>query len=314
MALPSAMRPHHWVKNLFVLAPIFFAGRFDSPLAWGHCGLAVASFCLLSSAVYLINDICDREEDRWHPDKRGRPIPSGRLSVGLATGSAVVLMVVGLGLAGTSVVWADWSVETLAGWGLLLWAGTYLVLNLLYSLWIKHHMYVDVIFIAMGFVLRAMGGAAAIGVGISPWLVVCTFTLCLFLGFTKRRGEMTQLADKTVEKTRRTNQSYQLRELDRLITISAGLAIMTYALYCLAPRTVQHIGSAHMVWTIPLVVYGIFRYDRLSRLRGRGDVVQLLMGDTVLWMVIGVYLAVAMVVVKFGDHPAVAPILDVQSR
>jgi 4-hydroxybenzoate polyprenyltransferase len=314
MALLPAMRPHHWVKNLFVLAPIVFAGRFDSPLAWVHCALAVASFCLLSSAVYLINDICDREEDRWHPDKRKRPIPSGRLSVGLAMVSAAVLMVVGLGLAGASVVWADWSVETLAGWGLLLWAGAYLVLNLLYSLWIKHHVYVDVIFIAMGFVLRAMGGAAAIGVGISPWLVVCTFTLCLFLGFTKRRGEMTQLADKTAEKTRRTNQSYQLRELDRLITISAGLAIMTYALYCLAPRTVQHIGSAHMVWTIPLVVYGIFRYDRLSRLRGRGDVVQLLRGDTVLWAVIVVYLAVAMAVVKFGDHPAVAPILDVQGR
>jgi 4-hydroxybenzoate polyprenyltransferase len=314
MAIPVAMRPHHWVKNVFVLAPIIFAGRFDSTNAWVHCGLAVASFCLLSSAVYLINDICDRQVDREHPDKRRRPIPSGRLSVGLAALSAGVLIAAGVGLACVSAWWADWTVETLAGWGLPLWAGMYLALNLLYSLWIKHHVYVDVIFIALGFVLRAMGGAAAIGVGISPWLVVCTFTLCLFLGFTKRRGEMTQLADTTAAKTRRTNQSYQLRELDRLITISAGLAIMTYALYSLAPRTIQHLGSAHMVWTIPLVVYGIFRYDRLSRLRSRGDVVRVLRGDTVLWVVILVYLGVAMVVVKFGDHPAVAPILDVQGR
>jgi 4-hydroxybenzoate polyprenyltransferase len=311
-ALGEAMRPGHWVKNGFVAVPIVFGGRYTSPEAWGHCLLAVLSFCLLSSAVYLINDILDRDADRQHPRKRTRPIASGRLSEPLAAFAAAALVVLALALTAVSSLWPSRGpTVALGGGGLILWAACYFVLNLLYSTWLKHHVYIDVIAIALGFVLRAMAGAAAVAVGISPWLVVCTFTLCLFLGFTKRRGEMMQLSQPEARASRRTHGAYELPELGRLITISAGLAIMTYSLYCLAPRTIQNLGSGHMIWTIPLVIYGIFRYDGISRRTGGGDVVEVLGHDWPMWATVGLYLLLALLVMQFGRHPAISSILDV---
>lgn len=311
-ALPEAMRPGHWVKNGFVVVPILFGGRYTSPEAWGHCLLALASFCLLSSAVYLVNDILDRQADRQHPRKRRRPIASGRLSVSLAASAAVVLVAAALGMTAIAAIWPSTGpAVALGGWALAIWACSYCLLNLLYSTWLKHHVYIDVIAIALGFVLRAMAGAAAVAVGISPWLVVCTFTLCLFLGFTKRRGEMLQLSEAQARASRRTHGAYELPELNRLITISAGLAIMTYALYCLAPRTVEHLGSAHMIWTIPLVVYGVFRYDGISRRTGGGDVVEVLGHDWPMWATVGLYLLLSGLVIQFGRHASLAGILDV---
>ncbi len=303
------MRPTHWIKNLFVVAPILFSGRYVSLEAWEFCLIAVASFCLLSSAVYLLNDLLDRGEDRNHPRKKHRPIASRRVSPSLAAGVSMLLAGAGMALAALPGVLRSEQVIALAGHGLLAWAGTYLVLNVLYSAWLKQHLYVDVIVIALGFVLRAMAGAAAIGVGISPWLVLCTFTLCLFLGFTKRRGEQLQLSDSQAARSRRTHRSYQQGELDRLITLSASLAIVTYCIYCIAPATVSRIGSAHMIWTIPLVMYGIFRYDRISRTRGLGDVVQVLLTDSAMWAVLVLYVAIVWIVLRFGSHPALVTIL-----
>ena len=170
-AIVEAMRPTHWVKNAFVVAPIIFANRIGSLAAWGLCAAGVGAFCLLSSSVYLINDVCDRRGDRVHPSKRNRPVASGRLSPGAALVAAIVLAAVGLGIA--AAVCGQYRVDGMAlhGWGLLVWAAAYFALNLAYSTWLKRKIIVDVIIVALGFVLRAMAGAAAIGVPVSPWLV-----------------------------------------------------------------------------------------------------------------------------------------------
>jgi len=292
------MRPAHWLKNLFVFAPLVFSGNFDKSAAWVDCLIAVGAFCLLSSAVYVMNDIFDRRIDSVHPYKRNRPIASGRLSVGAAMPLCLVLAAGGLALALLVSKTSD-----LAGMTVM-WAGIYLFINLLYSTMFRSQAFIDVIIIAACFVLRAMAGAAAITVPISPWLVVCTFTLCLFLALSKRSAD----CEQTPESARPV---YTVNELDRLKTISAALAIITYCIYCLAPRTVANIGSGHMIWTIPFVIYGIFRYDRTSRRIHRGDVVSVLLRDKILWLVILAYGALAAAVVRFGKCPTLSGILDV---
>jgi 4-hydroxybenzoate polyprenyltransferase len=311
-ALLEAMRPRHWVKNAFVLAPLIFARRFDSPQAWALAGLAFAVFCLLSSAVYLVNDIVDRQADRAHPDKRNRPIAAGRLSVALAAVAAVVL--VGFAAAFCLVLCVNQKAAHLTTAPLfLLWAGAYLLQGLLYSLALKRVAVLDVILVAFGFVLRAMAGAAAIGVPTSPWLVLCTFTLCLYIALSKRRGEIEQLGEDVSAQARATNRSYDRTELDRMLTVSVGLAIMSYCLYCLSPRTVEAFGSANMIWTAPLVIYGMFRYDRVSRRRGRGDVVSVLMSDRTMWLVLLAYVLLAAAIIRYGAQSPLQNLLDVHA-
>ncbi|MDY6914395.1 MAG: UbiA prenyltransferase family protein [Planctomycetota bacterium] len=313
-AIFEAMRLPHWIKNAFVVAPILFAGRFNDLGAWGLSLAAVAAFCLLSSAAYLINDVCDRKNDRAHPLKRHRPVAEGRLSPTAAGGAGVLLAAGGLGIAVAVAAVGYDPAAALGGLGLVVWAGGYLLLNLLYSFWLKSHAVVDVIAVAMCFVLRAMAGAAAICVPVSPWLVVCTFSLCLFIALAKRRSELIELDAGCVGTSRPLGRSYDRRDLDYMLTVSTGLAILTYSLYCLAPRTVSqsNIGSAHMVWTIPLVVYGMFRYHRLTQQPGGGDPVSLLLRDRAMWAVLIVYVALASLIVRYGAHPSVRAVLDVE--
>ncbi len=311
VALLVAMRPAHWVKNIFVVAPILFAGEFLHLDAWWRCLVAVGAFCLLSSSVYLHNDVLDRTSDRAHPQKCSRPVASGRVSVALALSAALVLALVGMVLAWVPCEFPRRENLPFDGYGLVIWALGYLLLNLLYSLWLKHHLIIDVILVSLGFVLRAMAGAAAIAVPISPWLVVCTFTLCLFIALSKRRGELRELPAEVASNTRSTNRAYTIEGLNRMLVISAALAIMTYSLYCLAPRTVHHLGSGHMVWTIPLVVYGIFRYDLISQRIHKGDVVNVLLSDRILWVVLILYGALCLAVIRYGADPAIREILDV---
>jgi 4-hydroxybenzoate polyprenyltransferase len=298
-ALIASARPTHWVKNAFVLAPLLFSDQFRDPAAMGRALLALASFCLLSSGVYLINDVLDRKQDLLHPVKRLRPIPSGQLGVGGATGFGAICFIVGLALP--IMMGLHWPSDTLSGQAVLAWAMAYVVLNMLYSTWLKHHPIVDVIVIATGFVFRAMAGAAAINVLPSPWLVVCTFTLCLFIALTKRRAEV-QILGEDAAQTRKSNAAYELRDLDVMIGVSASMALITYALYCLSPHTVDvTVGSANMIWTIPLVVYGVFRFNRLTRTTGR-DPVAMLVGDRAMWAVVVLYVLLAGAIVWAGDH------------
>lgn len=333
-ALLQALRPAHWVKNGFVVAPILFSGRLFDLQAWERCLLAVIVFSLLSSAVYLINDICDRNSDRLHPDKRYRPLASGRLSVGLAGTAAVVLALAGLALAAILAVpclktiferkgvdlsflpemfGAGSCAESppLAGVGLLVWATIYFVLNVAYSLRLKWYTVIDVSVVAFGFVLRAMGGAAAIAVPVSPWLVICTFTFCLFLALAKRRSELNEFSAEDAGKIRRVHRGYRVDDLDFMLTTTTAIAIMSYCLYCLAPRTVERFGSANMIWTIPLVMYGIFRFIRIGRRIHKGDLVSVLLVDRVLWLVVLLYSALSAAIIYFGKHPVVQNILEV---
>ena len=316
VALIEAMRPAHWIKNAFVVAPIVFANLIGSMEAWGLCAAAVAAFCLLSSSVYLINDVCDRRLDRAHPSKRNRPIASGRLSPAAALLAAVVLLAAGLAIAAGVCVLHRGRATSFHGWGLLVWSGAYFLLNLAYSTWLKRKIIIDVIIVALGFVLRAMAGAAAIdgaagiAVPISPWLVVCTLTLCLFIALTKRRYEVTELSPAEAAAARPANAGYDARDLEYMQTVSTAMAILTYCLYCLAPATVHRIGSANMVWTIPLVIYGMFRYNVRSRLIGKGDPVSILMRDRIMWLVLVLYVLLAALVIQHGRLPAVRYLLD----
>ncbi len=301
------MRPHHWVKNILVMAPILFSNNFGSLWAWERTIAVAVAFCLLSSSIYLINDIADREADRAHPVKRNRPIASGRLGIGVAVSWSIVLMVLGLGLAVAVEILTYNPAHPLHGLQLVVWTLAYVVLNLLYSFWLKHHVIVDVIAVAMGFVLRAMAGAAAIAVPISPWLVVCTFTLCLFIALTKRRGEIITLNEQAGA-ARAANRQYDLADLEHMVTVSTSMALLTYSLYCLSIMTINRIHSAHMIWTIPLVVYGMFRYSQLTRKAGKSDAVLVLIHDKVLWCVVAAYVVLVILVLKYG--PAVGSILE----
>ncbi len=308
-AIFVSMRVGHWIKNGFVLAPLLFSMSFNDPDAWLKALAATFAFGLLSSAVYLVNDICDRNRDRAHPVKRDRPIASGQLSVAVAAVVAVVLVIAAMAVAVSVAMPVD-QTQPLGGWALVVWAGAYFVLNLLYSLWLKSHTIIDVIVVALGFVLRAMAGAAAISTPVSPWLVVCTFTLCLFIALTKRRGEILSLPAEMAAQARPASRGYELKDIDYMVTVSSSMAILTYCLYCLAPGTVNRIGSAHMVWTIPIVIYGMFRFNRITGQGGSDDPAGVLLRDRIMWLVLTGYVVATGLILVYGSADAVRSILD----
>jgi len=306
-ALVEAMRPIHWVKNVFVLAPVVFAHKFDDLDSWIRCLWAAAVFCLLASGVYLLNDLVDRQGDQQHPVKRHRPVASGRLSVSTALLAGLVFLSAGLLMAaGAKWFWPG----SMGGLGLLAWACAYVLITLLYSYWLKKHPIVDVIVVSLGFVLRAMAGAAAIDVPVSPWLVVCTFTLCLFIALTKRRSEVAFL-DETASAARGANAGYDMADLNVMISVASAMAIITYALYCLSPHTIERtVRSANMVWTIPLVVYGVFRFNRLTSLSGR-DPIYVLARDRAMQAVLVLYIIATLLIIQFGGSEFFRDILEV---
>ena len=310
-ALLEALRIPHWVKNVFVLVALPFGGKLTSPAAWFMAAAAFVAFCWLSSAVYLINDIFDRDSDRAHPAKCRRPVASGRLSARRAGITALVLLAGAGAIIGLESHLLYDPTAALRGLGLVVWAGAYLLLNFAYSWGLKGRPILDVLIVALGFVFRAMAGAAALAVPISPWLVLCTLTLCLFIALAKRRSEIAALGPAAGE-TRRVHHFYTLANLDHMLAVSAGLAIATYCLYCLAPRTVspQHVGSAHMLWTIPLVVYGMFRYYCLTLAAGGEDPVRVVLRDKVMWVVGALWLLSAAAIIAWGRSPLLKGILS----
>ncbi len=247
LALLRSLRPAQWAKNAFVLAPLVFAHRLEDPRLLASAALAFVAFCAASSAVYLINDLADREQDRQHPVKRLRPIASGALSAAVAAGAAALLagaaalLCVGLG----------------AGFAAAL--ASYFALNLLYTFWLKHIVILDVMSISASFVLRVLGGAAAIDVVVSSWLALCTTFVALFLAFSKRRHELMLLAD-TAASQRRVLDQYSPTFLDQMINVTTASTVICYALYAVAPETAAKLGTKYLVFTLPLVLYGIFRF------------------------------------------------------
>lgn len=243
----KSLRPSQWAKNAFVLAPLVFSGLLLDRSAVVRGLLALAAFCCAASAVYLVNDLCDREEDRKHPLKRLRPLAAGTLSVSVAVLALLALSAAALGLS--------WGLG--AGFtGILL---AYLALNLLYTFWFKHLVILDVMSISLGFVLRIEAGAQAMGVEVSRWLFLCTIFLALFLAFSKRRHELTLLAEGASEQ-RRVLDHYSPAFLDQMINVVTASSVLAYALYAVAPETVEKYHTQNLIFTIPLVLYGIFRY------------------------------------------------------
>jgi len=204
-----------------------------------------------ASAIYLVNDVRDREEDRRHPLKSKRPIAAGTLGVGTALVAAVVLIAAALALA--------WTLG--ASFAALL--ATYVTINLLYSAGLKHVVILDVMAIAAGFVLRVLAGAAAVGAAVSNWLILCTTFLSLLLAFSKRRHELLLLQAGAAEQ-RRVLEEYSPQFLDQMMNVVTASAVVSYALYAVAPETVQKFHSERLVYTIPLVLFGVFRYLYLT--------------------------------------------------
>lgn len=246
-AVIRSLRPEQWTKNLFILAPLIFGGRLHQPEPALRSLLAVALFCAASSAVYLLNDLRDREEDRRHPFKRLRPIATGLVSPAVA----VTVM---LALAAIAVGGAAW-----LGRGVLLWTLIYLGLQLLYSFGLKRVVILDVMLIAVGFALRVLAGGAAASVRVSSWLLLCTLFVALFLAVSKRRHELA-LAPGDGADQRAVLSHYSVAFLDQMINVVTASTVVAYALYAISPDGDGGVGADPMLWTVPLVLFGIFRY------------------------------------------------------
>jgi 4-hydroxybenzoate polyprenyltransferase len=258
-ALLRELRPGQWSKNFFVLAGVVFAHQVGEPGQVLRALAAMAAFCLLSSAGYVFNDLQDLEKDRIHPRKRHRPLAAGAIPVPVGWGLAALLTIAGLGLS--------LMLGPIMGW----LAVGYLVLNLFYSLLLKHLVLLDVMAIAVGFVLRAVAGVEALSPRpeLSPWLLVCTFFLALFIAVGKRRHERVTLATEA-ELHRSTLAEYPPELLDQLVPVVTGATILGYAIYTISPATSGHDASGRLVLTIPFVVYGVFRYLYLVYRQGHG--------------------------------------------
>jgi len=254
----KALRPKQWTKNGLVLAALLFAHQFRDPHRVGVAVLAFILFCALASSVYLVNDVCDLEEDRRHPRKRHRAVASGLISPATALGTAVLLALVAL--VGFFLINAPT--------GYL--AVSYVLLQIAYTLWLKHVVIVDVLAVAGGFVIRAALGATAIEVEISPWLLICTILLALFLALSKRRQELQTWGPEAVNH-RRILGEYTPYLLDQMIAVVTASTLMSYALYTISERTVTQLGTDKLAYTIPFVIYGIFRYLYLVHQREEGE-------------------------------------------
>lgn len=240
-------RPRHWTKNVFVLAPLLFNESRSLASAGIAAIVAFVCFCLWSSAVYCLNDVLDARVDRLHPQKRRRPVAAGRITVAWALGASAMVVVL-------TTVMATWTLPAA-----FVWVGmVYLANSLLYCLLLRNRVILDVLAIAIGFVLRLLAGCAAIDVVPSSWLLVCGFSLALLLGFGKRRAELTNLASPST--FRPVMECYSAAKLDVLLSIAASVCLLSYMLYTVSPETAQLHGTNKLVYTVPFVVYGIFRY------------------------------------------------------
>jgi 4-hydroxybenzoate polyprenyltransferase len=280
-----SLRPRQWTKNFVVFAGLIFGQKLFDRGAVAHALGAFAAFCVLSGVVYLVNDVSDREADRRHPEKSRRPIASGGLSVRTALGAAVVLTAGGLALA-------FWLAPK---FGLV--ATIYVALLGLYSASLKHVVILDALTIAIGFVLRAVGGAVVVDVAFSDWLLLLTLLGALFLALSKRRAELVTLAEGATGH-RRILAEYSPYLLDQMIGVVTASTLLAYAFYTMSAETVAKFGTGHLLYTIPFPLYGIFRYLYLVHQRkGGGNPSELLATDRPLLACVGLWgLTVIMIV------------------
>jgi 4-hydroxybenzoate polyprenyltransferase len=297
--LVKLARPHQWVKNVFVFPALIFGMKLRDMPAVGRVMLTFVAFCLIASGIYALNDVLDREEDRLHVKKSNRPIASGRVSVRAGMLLACVCVAAGLLLSDLAGIGTD------AHRGVLFISVIYVLLMIAYNAYLKHQVILDVMAIAIGFVLRATAGAfaAASDPIISPWLLVCTFTLCLFLGFGKRECELGAFSSaEEAANHRPTLIHYTPYLLSHLLTISAGIAVLTFLFYTLDPKTGQKFHSSLFIYTIPLVFYGVFRYTMLVQSGKVSGPNEVLLADRPFLITVAVWAAVAIAIVYCGGQ------------
>ena len=288
-ALFLSLRPAQWTKNLVIFAGLIFGQRLLDPVAVGRSIAAFAIFCALSGVVYLVNDVADREADRLHPIKRRRPIASGAVSPSTAILTAVVLALVGLGFA--------WRLSpAFAGV-----AAFYVALQALYSGPLKHIVIVDVLTIAVGFVLRAVAGAVAVDVAISHWLLICTILGALFLALSKRRHELVLLADGATSH-RPILEEYSPYLLDQMIGVVTASTLISYVIYTVSAETVRKFNTDYLGLTVVFPLYGIFRYLYLVHLKeGGGSPADTLLNDRPLLACVALW-ALAAALIIYGPQ------------
>ncbi|MDD3363614.1 MAG: decaprenyl-phosphate phosphoribosyltransferase [Syntrophomonas sp.] len=258
MAYLKLLRINQWIKNFFVFIPLIFSlNLFNLPILEKSLEGFIC-FCLMSSSVYIFNDIKDIEQDKVHPRKKFRPIAAGQISPRIASMIMVILIILSLGLAIHFTPNAFTIVLVL-----------YLLNNILYTIWVKHIVILDVMSLSLGFFLRVYSGAVVIRVEASDWLLIFTALLTLFLGFGKRRSELELIKDAVDHRT--VLQYYSIKYIDQMIGIVTAGLILAYMLYTLSPETVEHFGTKGLVLTVPFVLYGVFRYLYLIYVKSEGE-------------------------------------------
>jgi len=288
MKLLNLLRFRQWVKNAFLIFPLIFSGRFLEGRLWVDCLIGVIAFCLISSGMYIINDIIDLKEDRLHPDKSKRPIAAGKI-----TFSAALFIAAGVLIIGELISWK-------LGQEFFIFSTAYILLNVLYNFKAKHIVIVDVLMVSFGFQIRILAGAASTHILPSLWLLMCVFVLALFLGFTKRRYEFSILkSDASAH--RGVLEHYTAYFLDQIIMISSTLAIVFYGLYTISAEVVGRIGGYEMFYSTPFVIYGIFRYLYLIHVRKLGGQPEdILLSDIPLLVDIFLWIIFVVVVISFS--------------
>ena len=284
------LRFAQWLKNAFLFAPLIFSKHlFESAYIWREA-LAFVGFCLISSIVYIINDIVDHEADKLHPIKKNRPIASGVVN----PAEAVIIIIILFALLSGLVQFINlhfWCAVALYGF-----------LNLAYSLWLKQVVLVDVFVIAAGFMLRVLAGVFAIEVVISSWLVLCTLFVSVFLAISKRRSELILITETNSFNSRPVLKQYDVEFMDQIMTVAASGMTISYALYTVAERTVKIFGTENLIFTTMFVLFGVFRYIFLTRKRKTDDnPMHLLLSDAPLMVNILLWLVACVLIIYFND-------------
>ncbi len=256
--LIRALRPKQWTKNAFLFAPLIFSFQFLDFHLLLKTAVAFFSFSLFCGIVYIINDLADIEKDRLHPEKRNRPIASGQVSKSAALSFVLIILLLNIPL----IVYLGKNFAFI----LLV----YLALNLFYSFLLKHVVVLDVMIVAAGFVLRIMAGGAVDEIFVSDWILITTFLLALFLALIKRRQELVRFSQE-LHNARKSLSHYSVHFLDQMISVATAAAIMTYVLYTMSGEIKNKYGSIKLIYTVPFVIFGLFRYLYLVYIKGWGE-------------------------------------------
>ncbi|MBQ9652355.1 MAG: decaprenyl-phosphate phosphoribosyltransferase [Prevotella sp.] len=264
------IRPHQWIKNVFIFMPMFFGGKLTDTYDWLQAIIAFASFSFVASAVYCLNDIMDVEDDRRHPVKCNRPIASGKITIPQAMGIMVVLLTGATALLTLLTQNREAVAAVILG---------YFIMNTCYCTWLKHHAIVDVCIVAFGFVLRLIVGGLVTDTPLSKWIVLMTFLLTLFLSFAKRRDDVVRM-EQTGEAPRKNTIRYNLTFINQAITITSAVTLVCYIMYTVSPEVTSRANSEYLYLTTVFVLLGLLRYIQLTVVDKRsGDPTKILLHD-----------------------------------